>query len=160
MTFDIPPGATVQIFIGAPHVAVAAVPASGEPPILTSPAPSPRGRPLLKLAGVGLLVTAAFLGGQAVHPGFRPSLAAVGAATSAPAHASTAPQDYGHARPERPPPFQANVPPTAPGTQIPPAFAQQLQQPPTITPPPGAKPSPPAQTAAGTPATHPFGLED
>ena len=43
------------------------------------------------------------------------------------------------------------APPTPP--DVPPAFARQLQQPPTVTPPPGAPPSGPA-------AKNAFGLED
>ena len=159
MTLDIPPGATVQIFVGGPPAQFSAFPASSDAPALSLPAAPARGRPLLKFAGVGVLAAAAFLSGRAIHPGSQPSLAAAGAFPAPSAYASppVAPEAYARAFPDRVIPPAPIPPAMEPGNQIPSAFVQQLQQKPTITPPPGAAP---AQAAGGPAVKHPFGLED
>jgi hypothetical protein len=59
------------------------------------------------------------------------------------------------------------LPPPQPASQVPAEFTQQLQQPPTVIPPPGqtAAPAEPgagsaASAAAPTPGRNPFGLEN
>lgn len=138
MVLDIPDRAQILILMGDGHLAS---PNGGiTPPI--PPAPSSRGRPLLKTFGVAVLAAVAFLAGQ--HTGTdRLRLALADGAAAA---RTTAPEQY--PLPDRP------LPGAAAADQIPPAFAQQLQRQPVVTPPPGAP------TAAPAPAAHPFGLED
>ena len=145
MTFDIPDHAQVRVFIGdkLPMATLRVAAPTIEP------APS-RGRPLLKASGVAVLVAVAFLVGQ--HFGVRyVRLDLASAAGAAPSGTRPVVPEQ-HAFPERPLP-SPDSPPPAPD-QVPPAFAQQLRQPPVISPPPG---TPPAGSAR---AAHPFGLED
>lgn len=148
MTLDIPDHAQVQIFVGE-HVALpafAGVARTVEPRSESRPS---RGRPLLKTIGVAALVVTAFLMGQ--HFSMRP--VGIGLASSAGAGPAAArpsaldPQAFADSRLPSPAP-------AAEPDQIPPAFAQQLQQAPAIVPPPGA---PPGGSAS---SKHAFGLDN
>jgi hypothetical protein len=158
MNFAVPEGVTVQIFIGSAPLA----------PILNAPEPdraapspveAPRRRPLLTGIAIAGLAFVAFVVGQYNAPR-RDALMMAGNASVPPATASPTPSvpRYEPAFPSRAPtptPSQPLPPDTAATDQVPPAFARQLQQPPSITPSPGS-PSP-AATATGA---RPFGLED
>ena len=115
---------------------------------------------MLKAAAITGLVFAAFLAGQHAAP-HRDMLALASNASVPPAVAAptlAAPR-YEQAFPLRPldpdPAPPAPPPASAATDQLPQAFAQQLQQRPTITPSPGSPPP-----SVGTPAAKPFGLED
>jgi len=110
----------------------------------TEPRSGSRRRTGLKLLGVGALVALAFLAGQHQRARLPRLNVASNAALMMPHLAAPGPA----LRPGHP----ASAAPEE--DRIPPAFAQQLQQPPAITPPPG---SPPANAPAGPRA---FGLED
>ena len=140
MVLEIPDRAQILILVGDGHLAS---PSGGiAPPI--APARSSRGRPLLKTFGVAVLVAVAFLAGQ--HTGLgRLRLALADGAAAA---RTTAPEQY--SLPDQP--LLGAPAASVAADQIPPAFAQQLQRQPVVTPAPGA---PPAAAAA-----HPFGLED
>jgi hypothetical protein len=108
----------------------------GATPLLESERPAARAQrasrhPLLKGTAVVALMGLAFLLGQHTHLVFRPTPAA-----------------QAEAAPQQPPPA-TNLP-----QQVPPNFERQLQQAPTVTPPPG-QPSPDA--ASGK---NPFGMEN
>jgi hypothetical protein len=142
VVLDIPDRAQILILVGDGHLAS---PSGGiTPPIM--PAPSSRGRPLLKTFGVAVLVAVAFLAGQRTGPGRLRLAPADGAAAAR----TTAPEQY----PLPDPPLPGDPASSAAADQIPPAFAQQLQRQPVVTPPPGAP------TAAPASVPHPFGLED
>ena len=166
MQFEIPEDAHVHIVIGKPvswafsprTSSVAKVCAGVDPgaagALLAAPSdaaavrPAPRfGRLLLK-GGLGVMLLAgSFSIGQ--HFGsspHSPQLARTAAALPQPA-----PTLEQYTLPDRPQPREA---PAQTAGQVPADFQRQLQQPPTVTPPPG-------QTGApGTPAKNPFGLEN
>lgn len=124
MNLELPADARIQIF-----VAPAGDPVPRPESTLVLPSPAPRRRLLLKGTIVLVLVGSAYLFGE--HGGhLAPSLRNVQAQNL------------------------AATPPLAQGTTsdqgVPSAFAQQLQQPPSVTPPPGA----------AAPGKNPFGLED
>jgi hypothetical protein len=128
MNLELPEGARIQIFV---------VPMGGAAPLsdMAQPValPSPRRRHLFLKGTVALvLVGGAYLFGEHVRT--------LGG-TLHPARA----QDLAVG------PTRAQTAPPAPG--VPPAFAQQLQQPPSVTPAPGA-------STSGVPGKNPFGLED
>jgi hypothetical protein len=142
MVLEIPDRAQILILVGDGHLAS---PSGGiTPPIM--PAPSSRGRPLLKTFGLAVFVAVAFLAGQHTAP----RRLRFGLADGAAAARTAAPEQY--PLPDR------SLPTAPPGSaatdQIPPAFAQQLQQQPVVTPAPGSPPASPVS------ATRPFGLED
>lgn len=127
MNLELPADARIQIFV-APSGDSVPRPESA----LVLPSPAPRRRLFLKGMIVLVLVGGAYLFGE--HAGHL-----------APSFRNAQAQNLGAA------------PPSAQGTAsdqgVPPAFAQQLQHPPTVTPPPGA----PTSTAGGK---NPFGLEE
>jgi hypothetical protein len=118
-----------------------------------------RRRPLIKGVAIAGLAFVAFAVGQKTAPR-RDVLMMASNASVPPASATPAPTfpRYEQAIPLRaltPEPSQP-LPPGGPATdQVPQAFAQQLQQRPTITPSPGSPPSSVASSGA-----KPFGLED
>jgi hypothetical protein len=128
MNLELPEGARIQIFV-VPMGGAAPPPDTAQPVAL----PSPRRRHLFLKGTVALaLVGGAYLFGEhartlggSLHPAQAQDLAV------SPPRAQTA----------------------APALGVPPAFAQQLQQPPSVTPAPGAP-------ASGAPGKNPFGLED
>lgn len=129
MNLELPPDASVLLVI-SPARGV------GYPDAGPLPAayPPPRSRRLL-LKGTALAVlmgSAYFLGGHSVQQAGALPARALTYAPRPPA------RDLAHMTPE---------------DDVPPAFAQQLQRTPTVTPPPGATPP-------GTPAKNGFGLED
>ncbi len=139
MNLELPEGTTVQIFIGRPVPAALAADAAA----ISAPAPR-RARPLLKGAGVIVLIGVAFYLGQhsvVRHPGVD-----VAAAADATPLLPALPRPL--AVPDRPLPHVAQGDPP-----MPPEFQRQLQQAPSVVPPPGAR----LQPQAGT---HPFGLEN
>ena len=158
MTFDVPEGTTVQIFIGAaPLAPIQNIPGMDPPPAL--PLETRRRRPLIKGVAIAGLAFVAFVVGQNTAPR-RNVLMMAGNASVPPASATPSPAvpRYEHAFPLRaltPEPSQP-LPAGGPATdQVPQAFTQQLQQRPTITPSPGSPP--PSAANAGA---KPFGLED
>jgi hypothetical protein len=114
MNLDFPEGAHVQI-----NIAPAGSGAMFRDPLLATPAvaPSRRRHPFLVGAVVVVLVGVAFLAGQRTAPAGRAVQLA-------------------HAQAYHLPPYQ---PPSIPEqtAEVPPAFRQQLQAPPKVTPPPG-----------------------
>ena len=161
MLFEIPEGAHIQIIVGS------RAPAAGRdtPPALLDAAPverpAPRsGRPLLKGGLALMLLAASFIAGDYFASRPRaPELTRAAAALARPA----APAGEQHAFPDRPLPREA----AAPSGQVPTEFQKQLQQPPTVIPPPGqaaALPAPgPGPGFSGTgsaPGKNPFGLEN
>ena len=127
MNLELPADARIQIF-----VAPACDPASRSESTLVLPSPAPRRRLFLKGMIVLFLVGGAYLFGK--HAGnLAPSLHNAQAENLA-----AAPQ------------FARG---TTPDQGVPPAFARQLQQPPSVTSPPGAP-------ASAAPGKNPFGLED
>ena len=105
------------------------------------------GRPLLKGSLCVMLLAGSFAVGQHfAGPSRAPELARTAAALSRPALSAEQ-----HAFPDPPQPREA--PPQTAG-EVTANFQKQLQQPPTVTPPPG-------QTSAPrTPGKNPFGLEN
>ena len=166
MQFEIPEDAHVHIVIGKPaswafnprtcSVGKACVgidpDAGGALPALSGntgvPRPAPRfGRLLLK-GGLGVMLLA---GSFAVGQHFGSSPRAPELAGTAAALPRPAPGAEQYAVPDRPQPREA---PGQTDGQVTGDFQRQLQQPPTVTPPPG-------QTIApGTPGKNPFGLEN
>jgi hypothetical protein len=142
VVLDIPDRAQILILVGDGYLASP----GGEITPSIPPATSSRRRPLLKTFGVAVLVVVAFLAGQHTGAG-RLRLALADGAAAARTNAS---EQYS------PPDERLHDAPAASAAtdQIPPAFAQQLQRQPVVTPAPGSPP------AASAPATHPFGLED
>jgi hypothetical protein len=133
MNLEIPEGANVQIIIG-PALPLALTDQREEAPARM------RGRggigTTLKFAGIAVLIFGAFwVGEQRV----RPAIAEAGFA---------APQPVS----QGPGPSQADAQaPTAPAGQVPAEFQAQLQQQPSIQPPPGQN--------AGSGNSNPFGLQ-
>ncbi len=129
MNLELPADARVLLVIS---------PASGAgyPDAVPLPAAYPATRPrrlLLKGAVIAALVGGAYLlGGHSVQQAGALQARALTYPPRPPA------RDLAHMTPE---------------DDVPPAFAQQLQRTPTVTPPPGATPP-------GTPAKKGFGLED
>ena len=128
MNLDLPEGAHMQI-----NIAPAGSGAMFREPLLPTPAvaPSRQRHPFLMGAVVIVLVGVAFVAGQRTAPAGR-------GVQLAQAHR---PQLYRQPHPYQPeayhlPPYQ---PPSIPEqtAEIPPAFRQQLQTPPKVTPPPG-----------------------
>ncbi len=154
MQFDLPDHAQVLIVVGDKQ----ALPPIGPllPAAASDPEPPVRGHPKLKVLGIGALAVVAFLVGQ--QQGLRHVRLEIagnaGAVTPAVPPTPSGPNYAALAQPSPPPPVSDSLPPAPPANQLPPAFAQQLQQPPVITPPPGA---PPAHQPSGTGA---FGLEN
>jgi hypothetical protein len=166
MQFEIPEDAHVHIVIGKPtswafsprtcsvgKACAALDPAvGGALPALSgeagAPRPAPRfGRLLLK-SGLGvMLLTGSFAVGQ--HFGSSPR--APDLARTAAALPRTAQGAEQYAFPDRPQPREA---PPQIASQVPADFQRQLQEPPTVTPPPGQTDAP------GTPGKNPFGLEN
>jgi hypothetical protein len=167
MQFEIPEGADVHIIIGKPTswafsprtCAVGKACAKldpgvgGEFPALPGEATGARQAPryghLLLKGGLGLmLLTGSFAIGQ--HFGsspHAPDLARTAAALPRPAPPAEQHTFLDHAQPREAPPPQI-------AGQVPADFQKQLQQPPTVTPPPGQTDAP------GTPGKNPFGLEN
>lgn len=128
MNLQLPADACVQIFIAPAGY----LPLSEGAHVPAAPLPDRPRRRLLKGAALLALLGGAYvLGGHSVQQ-------AAGLQASAQSYGAQPPA--GDRQPPRPP-------------EVPQAFAQQLQQPPTVTPPPGAAPSAP-------PAKNAFGLED
>ena len=160
MTFDVPEGTTVQIFIGAAPMAPILNPIEPDhPPVQLSE--TRRRRPLLKGAALAGLAFVAFVVGQNTAPRrdvlMMASNASVPPAGAAPASAPAVPR-FEQAFPLRAPDAASSPPSPLAGPvadQVPQAFTQQLQQRPTITPSPGSPP--PSAANAGA---KPFGLED
>jgi hypothetical protein len=166
MQFEIPEDAHVHIVIGKPAswafsprtCSVGEVCAGGDPgaagALLAVPGgaaavrPAPRfGRLLLK-GGLGVMMLA---GSFAVGQHFGSSAHAPELARTAVALPRPAPPAEQHAFPDRPQPREA---PEQTAGQVTADFQRQLQQAPTVIPPPG-------QTAAPeTPGKNPFGLEN
>jgi hypothetical protein len=147
MNFDIPEGANVHIFIG-----------NSLPLALTDqraelPQRSRRGGILgstLKVAVIGVLVIGGFWVGE--QRGQAASDAA-GFAAPPPVEQAFPSQAAASAPPLAPPPSASGqVPPDG----VPPSFAAQLQQPPTIQPPPGQNTGAPA----GNGPQSAFGLQN
>jgi hypothetical protein len=113
-----------------------------------APGPARRfGRLLLKGALGVMLLAGSFAVGQHFGSSSRaPELAGTAAALPRPALSTEQP-----AFPDRPQPREA---PAQTAGQLPADFQRQLQQPPTVIPPPGQI------VAPGTPAKNPFGLEN
>ena len=129
MNLDLPEGAHVQIII-APARGAAMLP---EPLLAPPPPAAPRPRHLLlKGAVVAALIGVAFAAGQRTAPTGRAVQLA-------------------HAQSYQPPPYQ---PPPERTAEIPPAFRQQLQTPPRLTPPPGAA------APGAAPGEDGFGMEN
>jgi hypothetical protein len=127
MNLELPADARIQIF-----VVPAGDPGPNSESTLVLPSPAPRRRLFLKGTIVCALVGGAYLFGE--HAGhLAPSLRNAQAQSLAAA------------------------PPVPQGTTsnegVPPAFAQQLQRPAIVTPPPGAP-------VSAAPGKNPFGLED
>jgi len=130
MNLDFPEGAHVQI-----NIAPAGSGAMFREPLLATPAVAParRRHPFLMGAFVVVLVGVAFVAGQRTAPASR-------GVELAPARAYR-PQLYRQPQPDQPqayrlPPYQLpSIPEQT--AEIPPAFRQQLQTPPKVTPPPG-----------------------
>jgi len=148
MIFDIPEGATVQIFIG--RAALSPIP-NPNPPEAHRPLPQPletrQRRPLQLLTGVAftLLAVVAFVVGRTTAPD-RDVLTM--------ARNASVPEAL--PLPDLRPPQLQMLPSEATATdRVPEAFARQLRQPPSITPSPGSPPPVPSTSAA-----KPFGLED
>jgi hypothetical protein len=158
MNFEVPEGTTVQIFIGAAPLAPIQNVLGMDPPP-GHPLEARRRRPLLKGVAVAGLAFVAFAVGQKTAP-HRDVLMMASNASVPPAGAAPTPAvpRYEQAFPLRTPDPASSQPspPAGPvADQVPQAFAQQLQQRPTITPSPGSPPPPAASSGA-----KPFGLED
>ena len=163
MNFEVPQGTTVQIFIGAaPLAPIQNVPGMDPPPAHPLEAPrleTRRRRPLLKGVAIAGLAFVAFVVGQNTAP--RRDVLMMASNASVPPASATPPPAV--PRYEQAFPLRALTPeqsqPLSPGgsaaDQVPQAFAQQLQQRPTITPSPGSPPP-----SAGSSGAKPFGLED
>jgi hypothetical protein len=166
MQFEIPEGAHVHIIIGKPTSCAFSPRTCAEgkacakldpgvggeflalPGEATAARPTRRyGRLLLKGSLGLMLLTGTFAIGQ--H--FGSSLHAPDLARTAAALPRPAPPAEQHTFLEHPQPREA--PPQIAG-QVPADFQKQLQQPPTVTPPPGQTDAP------GTPGKNPFGLEN
>jgi hypothetical protein len=156
MQFEIPEDAHVHIVIGKPGSAKvdAGLDPGAAGALLAIPGeasaarPVPRfGRLLLK-GGLGVMLLAgSFAVGQ--HFGGSPHTPELArTAVALPRPAPTADQ---HAFPDRPQPHES---PAQTASQLPADFQRQLQQPPTVTPPPGQTILP------ETPRKNPFGLEN
>jgi hypothetical protein len=128
MNLTLPEGAHVQIVVSP----TAPSSINAPPPALALPAPTepPRRRihPLLKGAGVLALGVLAYVAGERSAP-------------------RTAPVQQARAQ------VPLSAAPSAAPAQLPPAVREQLQMPPTITPPPGTP-------AAGRTGESAFGLEE
>jgi hypothetical protein len=158
MTFDVPEGTTVQIFIGAAPLAPILNPSEPDHPRVQL-SETRRRRPLLTGAALAGLAFVAFVVGQNTAPR-RDVLMMASNASVPPAGAAPAPAipRYEQAFPLRAPDAASSPPSPLAGPiadQVPQAFTQQLQQRPTITPSPGSPP--PSAANAGA---KPFGLED
>ncbi len=158
MNFDVPEGTTVQIFIGAPPLApIQNIPGMDPPP--AQPLETRRRRPLIKGVAIAGLAFVAFVVGQNTAPRRNVLMMASNAsATLASATPAPAVPRYEQAFPSRAPTPEPSQPLSTGGPstdQLPQAFAQQLQQRPTITPSPGSPP--PSAASSGA---KPFGLED
>ncbi len=126
MMLELPGDARIQILVQPAGEATVVAPlAAAQPPVLEERGNG--GKRLLQVGAVLGLLFLAFFAGQ--H-------------TATPPH----PGGVAPARAQGPSPLPA--PPPADG--LPSAFREQLRQPPTITPPPGAP----------TPGKNPFGLEE
>ncbi len=144
MSFEVPEGASVQIFIGKPSL-LALPDETGRRD--DRPQPHRRHRPVVKVLAAAALLGGGFFVGQ--HTRLSPT-----------ANVATASFDTAGVRP--PPPVDhafpdhalAAEPPTTASPQVPPALAQQLQQPPTVVPPPGQS------ATSGDPGKNAFGLEN
>ena len=165
MQFEIPEDAHVHIFIGKPTLrdfslascsagtACAGLDRVAAGALLAVPGdaavrPAPRfGRLLLKGSLGVILLAASFVVGQHfTSPSSAPELARTAAALPRPA-----PLAEQHAFPDSP---QSREPLAQTAGEVTTNFQKQLQQPPTVIPPPG-------QTGApGTPGKNPFGLEN
>lgn len=154
MDLVIPDGARVCIVIGPEPLALPAVcatehsAATGRSP-LTDSAPSRLGHPILKSVAVGVLVLGAFVAGERIggHGGARLALGEPQALASIPRTIAPTRMREQHAFPAAPLPA---APPPDAAPQVPPQFAQQLQQHPIVMPPPGQK--------SGNDPKNPFGL--
>jgi hypothetical protein len=147
MNFDIPEGANVHIFIGN------SLPLALTDQLAELPQRS-RGRGILggtlKVAVIGVLVIGGFWVGE--QRGQAASDAA-GFAAPPPVEQAFPSQAAASAPPLAPPPSASGqVPPDG----VPPSFAAQLQQPPTIQPPPGQNTGAPA----GNGPQSAFGLQN
>jgi hypothetical protein len=156
MQFEIPEDAHVHIVIGKPGSAKvdagldpgpagALLAIRGE---ASAPRPAPRfGRLLLRGSLAMMLLAGSFAAGQ--HYGSFPRAPEL--ARTAVALPRPAPPADQHAFPDRPQPHES---PAQTASQLPADFQRQLQQPPTVTPPPGQTILP------ETPRKNPFGLEN
>jgi hypothetical protein len=166
MQFEIPEDAHVHIIIGMPtswpfsprtcsagkaYAGLGSEGGSGLVALTAEPSaarPAPRfGRLLLKGGLTAIMLAASFVVGQHfASPSRAPEMART--ATALPRPAPSAEQ---HAFPDPPQPREA---PAQTAGEVTANFQRQLQQPPTVIPPPG-------QTGApGTPAKNLFGLEN
>ncbi len=140
MNLEIPEGANIQIIIGrAPPLALSDQ--RGDTPVRT------RSRGLLgttlKFAGIAVVIFGAFWAGE---QRVQPADADVGFAAPPPVNQAFTGQAPGPSRAD------AQTPATGAG-QVPPGFQAQLQQPPSIQPPPGQN------AGSGSGNSNPFGLQ-
>ena len=146
MSFEVPEGASVQIIVG-------------RPPLLALPDETGRPAQPVRQGGfgrtvlTGLVALALLAGGYVIG---QHSTGPNGAGGTVTAQAAIpAPPPVRQAFPDH---ALAAAPAAAPGApasaQVPPAFTQELYQPPTVVPPPG-------QASGSAPsARNPFGLEN
>jgi hypothetical protein len=143
VSFEVPEGATVQIVVGkAPTLVL--------PDETGRPRESARKTGIWRNAVKGLVAVALLAGGFAVgqHSSGANGSAKLGTAQAA---ASPAPPAVQHAFPDHALATDPPGPTPAPTSdQVPRTFTQQLQQPPTVAPPPGA----------AAPAKNAFGLDN
>jgi len=144
LSFEVPEGASVQIIVGKTPVLALADETAHEPPR--------RGR-FVRTAAKGLAVLALLAGGYMVGQHSTGGTNRAGETTTAQAAIPT-PPPVRQAFPDSAlASDQPAVPPAPAPAQVPPAFTQELRQPPTVVPPPGQPP------ASSVPAKNPFGLE-
>ena len=158
MELVIPDGQQVHIAIGNPPLL--ALP-SEAPAAPAAPATPRRGHPYVKGLLALVLLVGAFEAGRRLPPAgesVAPARAALATRDALPSPADQAPV------PGRPSSLDL-TPPNRPATpaQVPPSFAEQLRQPPTILPPTGRPASGNPGGPAGTPGSAPanaFGLHE
>ena len=158
MELVIPDGALVHIAIGNPPLL--ALPSEAPAAPALPPAPR-RGHPYLKGLLALVLLVGAFEAGRRLPPsgeGVAPARAALATRDALPPSADQA------LLPGRPSSFEPTPPNRAAApAQVPPSFAEQLRQPPTILPPPGrstsGNPGGPAGTTGSAPGNA-FGLHE
>jgi hypothetical protein len=160
MLLEFPENAHVQIIVGRSVLAACTLPALLDAPSVERPT-GRAGRPLLKASLAVMLLAASFAAGDYFASRPRaPELARAAAALPRPAPA-------GEQRPFPDQPLPGEATSTLPSGQVPAELQKQLQQPPTVIPPPGRAAAPtspgsgsPVPTGTGVPGKNPFGLEN